>query len=268
MAALRSDMVRLPPSQHPVAHAIYRDHSAYFPLIAAVLDGEQDGVIYADRENNATQFYVEHAFGFAQVFGAPVPAFERALQRYLLVDKAFSSTKARLYTPYCPSFLLTGDCDGMRSWRQHFRLDTARAGTIGNSPDAPVKGLTLIHANATHADLIESSFGVIGRFWRTPDDFIRHSNAVLAMVEEQAVGLCYAAAVAGGRAEIDVLTLPAYRHLGVAKAVVRSFNQRCLAQNVLPLWDCFTNNTASMALCHSAGFMPLGDPYPFFTINR
>lgn len=261
-------MIRLPPSQYPAAHSIYRDHCAYFPLIAAVLGRAQNGVVYADHEKNATQFYVEHAFGFAQVFGSSVLAFERALQHYLLVDKAFSSTKARLYTPYCPSFFLTGDCDGMRSWRQHFQLDTARAGTIGNVPEAPLKGLTLIYANATHVDLIENSFGVIARFWRSSDDFIRHSNAVLAMVEEQAVGLCYAAAVAGGRAEIDVLTLPAYRHLGVAKAVVRSFNQRCLAQNVVPLWDCFTNNTASMALCRSTGFIPLDDPYPFFTINR
>ena len=61
--------------------------------------------------------------------------------------------------------------------------------------------------------------------------------------------------------------MPAYRHLGLAKAVVRLFNQSCLAQNVLPLWDCFTNNTASMALCQSVGFVPLGEPYSFFTIN-
>ena len=109
---------------------------------------------------------------------------------------------------------------------------------------------------------------MMGRFWRTPDNFLRQSNAVLALIEGQAAALCYAAAVAGGRAEIDVLTVPVYRHAGLAKAVVRMFSQRCLEQNVLPLWDCFTNNAASMALCQSTGFVPLGDPYPFFTINR
>ena len=261
-------MVRLSPAQYPAAHSLYLDHGAYFPLIAAVLSDAQDGAIYANHTENPIQVYVEHAFGFAQVFGKPVPAFEQALQRYLLIDKAFSCPKVRLYTPHYPGFLHVRDCDALRSWRQHFQLDTARTGAAGHVTDEPEMGLTLVHADASHVDLIEDAFGVVGRFWRTRDDFAHHSNAVVALVEGQAAALCYAAAMAGGRAEVDVLTLPAYRHLGLAKAVVRLFNQRCLAQNVLPLWDCFTNNTASMALCQSAGFVPLGEPYPFFTINR
>jgi GNAT superfamily N-acetyltransferase len=261
-------MVRLSPAQYPAAHALYLDHGAYFPLIAAVLCGAQDGVIYADREEEPNQVYVEHAFGFAQIFGKPLPAFERALQRYLLVDRAFTCAKVRLYTPHYPGFLQVSENDVLRSLRQHFRLGTARAGTDDHAPEEPEKGLTLVRADASHVNLIDDAFGVVGRFWRTPDDFAHHSNAVVAMVEGQAAALCYAAAVADGRAEIDVLTLPAYRHLGLAKAVVRLFNQRCLELNVLPQWDCFTNNTASMALCRSAGFVPLDEPYPFFTINR
>lgn len=261
-------MVRLPSSQYPAADALYRDHSAYFPLIAAVLSGEQDGVVHADSEKNPAQVYVEHAFGFAQVFGASVPAFEHVLQRYLLIDKTFSCAKVRLYTPHSPEFLQSPDCAGLRSWRQHFQLDTTGAAPEANEPPLPVNGLVLAQANADHVGLIEQAFGVVGRFWRSPADFAGRSNAVLALVDGQPAAICYAAAVAGGKAEIDVLTLPAYRHLGLAKAVVRLFNQRCLTQNVLPLWDCFTNNAASMALCQSLGFVPLGDPYPFFTINR
>jgi hypothetical protein len=261
-------MVRLPPSRFPEAYARYLHHESYFPLIAAVLNEEQDGVVLADREVDPTQVYVEHAFGFAQIFGAPVPAFEHTLQRYLLIDKAFSCAKVRLYTPHCPDFLRPPEPDGLRSWRQHFQLDTSRSDPGADEPQLPVKGLALVHADTSHVDLIEGAFGVVGRFWRTPLDFASKSNAALALVGGQVAALCYAAAVAGGKAEIDVLTLPAYRHLGLAKAVVRLFNQRCFAQEVLPLWDCFTNNTASMALCRSAGFVPLGDPYPFFTINR
>lgn len=261
-------MVPLPSSQYPAAGALYLDHNAYFPLIAAVLSGDQDGVVLADREENPTQIYVEHAFGFAQVFGASVPAFEHALQRYLLIDKAFSCAKVRLYTPHSPDFLRSPDCDGLRSWRQHFQLGTTRADTQANEPQVPVKGLVLVPANADHLDLIEQAFGVVGRFWRNPVDFASRSNAVLALVDGQPAAICYAAAVAGGKAEIDVLTLPVYRHLGLAKAVVRLFNRRCFAQNLLPLWDCFTNNAASMALCQSLGFVPLGGSYAFFTINR
>lgn len=261
-------MVKLAPDQYPAAHALYIRNEAYFPLIAAVLTGEQDGVVHADRQENTTQVFVEHAFGFAQVFGTPVPTFERDLQRYLLVDKAFSCSKVRLYTPHWPGFLQVSECEGLYSWRQHFQLDITRTGTAGHATEGLKKGLELVHADASHVDLIEDAFGVVGRFWRTPNDFVHHSNAVVALVAGQAAAICYAAAIAGGRAEIDVLTLPAYRHLGLAKAVVSVFNRQCLAQNVLPLWDCFTNNTASLALCRSAGFIPLGDAYPFFTISR
>jgi hypothetical protein len=262
-------MVRLSPAHYAAAHKLYLNHDAYFPLIAAVLSDTQDGVVYADREENPNQVYVEHAFGFAQFFGKTVLAFEQAMRRYLIVDKAFSCTKVRLYTPSCPDFLQASECEGMLSWRQHFQLDVVpRTEIYSLETDQSVEGLALISADAGHVELIEHTFGVMGRFWRTRDDFVRQSNAVLALVDSKAAALCYAASVAGGRAEIDVLTLPVYRHLGLAKAVVRMFNRRCLEQNLLPLWDCFTNNTASMALCQSSGFAPLGDPYPFFTINR
>lgn len=261
-------MVQLSPSQFPTAYALYLSQEARFPLIAAVLLNEQEGVVHVDREESPAQIYVEHAFGFAQVFGTPVPAFEWALQRHLLIDKTFSCVKVRLYTPHYPEFLRASEYDSLRSWRQHFRLGMDHSRSSVAEPPENTRGRTLVHADASHVDLIEGAFGLMGRFWRTPQDFVTRSNAVLAFVDGLPAALCYAAAVAGGMAEIDVVTLPSYRHLGLGKAVVSLFNDRCLAQNILPLWDCFTNNAASMALCESTGFVPTGDPYPFFTINR
>lgn len=261
-------MVKLEGSQLRLAYALYRSHTAFFPIIAAVLRDEQGGAVYADRLQDPRQIYVEHSFGFAQVFGSSIPVFEADLHRYLLVERSFECAKVRLYTPDCPAFLATGSIAGLRSWRQRFELDIARglaqdAGRVWPGP-APV----LMNADASQTAAIEDAFGIVHRFWRSADDFVHRSNAVLAWVNDRPAALCYAAAVAGGRAEIDVITLPEYRHLGLARAVVELFNRRCLKQNLLPLWDCFTNNAASMALCRSAGFVPSSEPYPFFTINR
>ncbi|WP_076998632.1 GNAT family N-acetyltransferase [Variovorax sp. KK3] len=262
-------MFQLPPLPQSGAHALYRRHGSYFPLIGAVLDGTQAGVVYADRAENPTQFYVEHAFGFAQVFGTSVPAFEESLHRYWLVEKAFACAKVRLYTPHCPAFLQSGEHDGLRSWRQHFQWGApSAADDLAEAAGAATKGVELVSADAGHVDSIEQAFHVVGRFWRTPDDFAMHAHAVLALVDGQPAALCYAAAVADGKAEIDVVTLPDYRHLGLGRSVVRAFNRRCFASALVPLWDCFTNNDASMALCRSTGFVALGEPYPFFTINR
>lgn len=258
-------MQRLLPAQYPAALALYRAHGAPFPLIGAVLAGDQEGVVYADGTTSPTQVFVEHAFGFAQVFGASLAAFERSLERYLLIDRAFLSPKIRLYTPLLPSFLDDPEHHRLRSWRQHFQLDTtsAPAPSVETMVDA-----TFVDVDMQSVGAVEESFGVVRRFWRTPLDFAGRSNAVLALVNRRPAALCYAAAVADGKAEIDVMTLPEWRNLGLAAVVVGMFNRRCLAQKILPLWDCFTNNAGSMALCRSTGFTPLDSPYPFFTIDR
>jgi GNAT acetyltransferase len=257
-------VIRLSPAQYPAAHALYRSHGAAFPLIGAVLAGNQEGTVHADSAIDPAEVYVEHAFGFAQLFGAALPPFEEELRRHLLVEKAFSCPKVRLYTPAHPPFLAGDAGSALRSWRQHFRL---REGWADTPPPLP-QGVTLVDVGPAHTARIEAAFGVVSRFWRSERDFADHSNAVLALVKGQPAALCYAAAIADGRAEIDVVTLPGHRKLGLARTVVAMFSQRCLAQSLLPLWDCFTNNDASMALCKASGFVPLGEPYPFYTIPR
>ncbi len=240
---------------------IYMNHSAHFPLIAAVMAGTQDGRVFADEAERPSQVYVEHAFGSAQIFGTRIPAFEQALQRYLLIDKAFCCAKVRLYTPHHSDFLNDSAWDSFRSWRQRFEL----AGPVDFPTATCAK---IVHAESSHLEAIDQNFGVLRRFWRGADDFLQHSNAVLAMVDDRPVALCYAAALADGRAEIDVLTLPAHQRKGLGRAVVSAFNQRCLSQYVAPVWDCFVNNTGSMALSHATGFVAVSEPYPFYTINR
>lgn len=266
--ALGSEMLLLPPEQYAVAKMLYPDGVSYFPIIAAVLGGGQDGHVYADSIYKPRQVYVEHASGFAQVFGAPAPAFEESLRRHLFIYKKFSSAKVRLYTPHKPNFLSAGDRSSTQSWRQRFYFDSSRFGSNNILPNVRSSDVQIVSVSRNNASLIEAYFGVAVRFWRTLEDFVNFSNAVVAVMNGQPAAICYAAAVAGGRAEIDVLTLLPFRHLGLGKAVAHSFVQNCIERNVMPLWDCFTNNAASIALSQSVGFLPIGDPYPFFTISH
>jgi RimJ/RimL family protein N-acetyltransferase len=80
--------------------------------------------------------------------------------------------------------------------------------------------------------------------------------------------ICYAAAVAQGQVEIDVLTAAAYRRSGLGKQVVRAFSKNCTAHGLQPVWDCFTNNAGSMALCRASGFKANQRPYAFYTFNK
>ena len=262
-------MIRLDKNKALNALEVYRRYELFFPLIAAVLQSIQHGVVYADDGENPTQFYVEHSFGFSQLFGEQNLSFEHELERYLLVEGRFHASKIRLYGTYVPDFLKVDHEKLSLSIRQRFRLGETYVGSQVVLQDLPHRGdIDLAVADQDNIDSIEEKFGVVGRFWRSSDEFIAHSNAVVVQYKGAIAAICYSAATADRRAEIDVMTLPEFRKLGLAKLTVSEFIENCKKQAIEPLWDCFTNNKPSMILAESIGYLSLGKSYSFYTINR
>jgi GNAT superfamily N-acetyltransferase len=264
-------VIRLEPRDREAALHLYRVTAARFPLIGAVLQSRQDGVVHADAASRPSCAYVEHAFGFAQVLGRPSAEFESALERYLMVDKSFAAPKVRLYTPWLPGFLDDRRHDSLRSLRQRFVLDpasTRSAAARAAGDECPGSDRQVVEVDDSNVAAIEQAFGVTRRFWRSDVDFVRGAQAVVVMLRGEPASLCYAAAEADGQVEIDVLTRPQHQRLGLGKLAVSRFVRRCLERNLEPVWDCFANNAASVQLCRSVGFAPRVGPYPFFTIAR
>ena len=261
-------MIKVEKNDYDLIYSLYKSSEFFFPLIAAVLQDKQDGVVYVDDPKHPSQAYIEHAFGFAQIFGKTIQSFEQELERYLLIDKCFSPSKIRLYAPYLPSFLALPEHESLRSYRQRFTISTEELSYKGEIDHEMGNDITLAGIDASTILLIDNKFGVVSRFWRSPADFILKSNAVIVFYQGEPASICYAAAEANNYLEIDVLTLPKYRNLGLAKIAVAEFVNLCIGLSLYPLWDCFENNTGSMMLCKSVGFTAPRAPYPFFTINK
>jgi GNAT superfamily N-acetyltransferase len=255
-------MVIMQQDKYSLIHDLYLKSGSFFPLIAAVLQQEQDGVVYVNEAQRPTQAYVEHAFGFAQIFGESDEQFEHQVQHYLLNAADFKPDKIRLYVPKQLKFLSLPE--SLRAYRQRFVWSNKKA----NSLEPLTCDIQIVTMNAANAAHIESRFNIATRFWRSMDDFMAHSRAVVVYQNNEPASLCYAAAKADRSVEIDVLTLPEYRQQGLAKFAVMHFVTHCEAASLMPLWDCFTNNLASMALCHTTGFTPLHEPYPFYTMPK
>ena len=262
-------MIKLQKKNYPAISELYRSGGAnsFFPLIGAVLNGVQDGEVYADNATEPSQFYVEHHFGFAQIFGERRQTFETALERHFL-EKNFTAPKVRLYTPQLPNFLRSPAWDDVRSFRQRFVIDPEGLSKTHAASSKQSRGMTITDIDTQNIAEMDRSFGIVERFWRDRQDFIHHSNAVVSLYEGQPAAICYAAAAADRRVEIDVLTLPEFRQLGAGKLAVMFFASRCFEQSQHPLWDCFSNNAGSVQLCQSVGFVARGEPYPFFTISK
>lgn len=268
MAGLPSNMIRLERNDYPAAYELYLKSDFFFPLIAAVMLDQQDGVVYVDNAAAPLQAYVEHAFGFSQVFGSPNADFERELEHYLLVARAFAPQKIRLYAPHAPDFIAATRYEPLRSYRQRFKIDPRDFAQRRAADPASASGVSTGVVDAGNIAAVDQAFGVVSRFWRNTADFIENSQAVVVFRDGLPASICYAAAVANRCAEIDVLTLPEHRAQGLGRLSVMEFIGRCLDSSISPLWDCFTNNEGSMMLCKSAGFATFAPPYPFFTINK
>ena len=261
-------MVKCDNTHYGDLFGLYKRQAFFFPLIGAVLLNEQDGVVFVDNLVKPSAIYVEHAFGFAQIFGTPSKQFELDLENYLLLDKQFKPDKIRLYTPYNPAFLNDKKWASLRSYRQRFIL----------MPDAPFLEQRTIKRHEADIETVaidgqniievDRVFGVVNRFWRNPEDFIDQAKATVMLYCGQMASICYAAAEADGRVEIDVLTLPQFRALGIGKLAVDLFFEKCKENSLQPLWDCFTNNAGSMRLAESAGFKATNSPYTFYTIGK
>jgi hypothetical protein len=262
-------MIKLIKENKKLAYSLYKREEFFFPLIAAVLLDEQDGVVYTDKPDSPSQVYVEHSFGFSQLFGEMGVKFTQQMEDYLLVGRAFHSEKVRLYAPQVPDFLLKSNQKVSLSQRQRFTLNYKlfldRKRTVPSNDENHIQ---LCDVGFEDVNLIEDKFKVVNRFWRNPKDFIERANPCLLFYNNEPASICYAAATADGYAEIDVLTLTAYRKLGLAGYALTRFIEKCQSIGIQPLWDCFTNNAASMALANSMGFIPWNSPYSFFTINK
>lgn len=262
-------MIKQQKKDYPAISELYNGGSvgSFFPLIGAVLNGMQDGEVYADNATEPGQFYVEHRFGFAQIFGERHQTFEAMLERHFL-EKSFTAPKVRLYTPKLPNFLSSPAWDNMLSFRQRFVIDPEGLSKAHSANSKQSRRMTTTNVDAQNVAEMDRSFGVVERFWRDRKDFIDQSNAIVSLYEGKPAAICYAAAVADRRAEVDVLTLPEFRQLGAGKLAVMLFLSRCFEQSLHPLWDCFSNNAGSVQLCQSVGFAACGEPYPFFTISK
>ena len=261
-------MLLLDKTHYQKIYTYYLENKDFYPLIGAILLKEQDGLVYVNCLDNPSQIYVEHSFGFAQLFGQKDEHFEQQLEAYLFLNKSFSPEKIRLYAPNAPTFILKPKYETFRSYRQRFKLELKPSTEVTTTTKLPDEKICFSGIADTNCEALDDKFHIVSRFWRNSVDFIKHSNAFVVYYNKEPASMCYAAANANCFAEIDVLTLPQYRNLGLGRIAVLGFIKRCIELSIVPLWDCFTNNEGSMSLCKSVGFIAPKGPYLFFTISK
>lgn len=247
----------------------YQEASRCFALIRAVLEGRQPGTAHLIEAGKQKAVFVANNFGFAQFFGevesdAIISALFDALQRLPALSN-------RYLLWYDPPPLCRRHMDslpeGVARARTRIAFDFKVERFAARAPDTQVTGVEIVPLDNQVLDEI-AAFGldIENRFWPSRKAFLEQGYGSAARLDNQIASLCYSACVAGGVAEVDVVTREEFRGKGLARIVTAAFISDCLANGITPNWDCFDYNQASLQLALSLGFTELSR-YPFYSVN-
>lgn len=251
----------------------YKKLKCFFPIIGAVLEGKQQGLVLTNSNHNPEAFFVIHKFGFAQHFEfTSVAKFNHTIFN-LLTAKNQTATifsfpeKIRLYnsTPLfskmlhksCKKYIARSKRVSMRITDYTYQADTHSAFEISKISAKDIQNINdSLKLNIDH------------RFWNSAEEVIRDGLGYILKLKstDEICSVCYAAAVSNNIAEIDICTAKKHQKKGYALAVANTFVNDITAKAMIPNWDCYTNNTASLVLAAKLNFKPRFE-YDFYTVN-
>lgn len=243
--------------------SVYKSRPTFFPLIGAVIEQAQTGVLLADRIRDPGSFFICHRFGFCQFVETEENRdFDRSLES--LISAATSSSLPAKLRVYDPPEKWRAFFGGLRGVQEGVR---SRYIYQGGEVEAEAGGLSEVAVDNLPGIRAELDADLPQRFWDNETEMVAKSLGVVTIVKGRVASICYAAAVSDGRAEVDIVTAPGVRRTGLAKLVGKGFVNRCLRSGIVPVWDCYRDNEASRRTALSLGFTHVLD-YPFCIVNR
>lgn len=235
-----------------------------FPIIQAVIEGVQQGQIF---RNARKDYWVLHKAGFSEVFFNDDDGNE-------LVDFIMENNSLLKYFHiYNPPEKLVGifkTKPEIFNIRERGRMQLKYEDRQNSDLSYPVQnGYTSMEVTRENIDLLTVfNLDLANKFWNGNEDFVKNALGVFIQDEQNnPVSLCYAAAVADQKAEIDVVTSDQHRGKGLAKSVVATFIENCVSKKIIPNWDCFKENLGSLAIALKLGFIE-NKLYNFVSVYR
>jgi RimJ/RimL family protein N-acetyltransferase len=101
-------------------------------------------------------------------------------------------------------------------------------------------------------------------FWGDHERFLKRGFGFCTLVGGAFAGICYAAGVGGGEANIAVVTAPAFRRRGHAARACVAFIDHCRANGLVATWDTDSDNQPSANLARALGFR---EDHPFSQLS-
>lgn len=264
-------MLILPQEKYEIALRSYSASKAQFPIIYSVLSGLQNGKVYVNDPELPEFFFVHSGFGFAQYFGILDEKGKNQLQDLIFQPSDLDVKYLLWYNPEDEWISKTENSELKGSYKIRERVRLSIPDSYDLPPSQIEIGTQMIFSKPENEnELAEGDvfeLDLDSRFWKNKKSLMDQGVVVYGKLEGKLASICYSASVSNREAEVDVLTLPAFRGRGLGFETTRVFIQECQKKNLKPSWDCFEDNEASIRLASTLGFEEYLR-YPFLSIYR
>lgn len=222
--------------------------STGFPITQSVVEGIQEGNIYETGD----ALFVLHKAGFASLINEEKCDVEELIDLFKSHNIPSYFHIYNVPDTFINKILERTDLFNTKI-RKRFVLQYE--GTEKLSYSVP-EGYNLTPVSKTNFErLKELPLGLENKFWKGSDDFVKNALAFAIFNQAmQAVCICYSAATCNGLAEVDIWTEEKHRGKGLGKIIAAAFINQCLQLNLIPNWDCFEENIASLNTARNLGF--------------
>jgi RimJ/RimL family protein N-acetyltransferase len=241
--------------------------------ILAIIERHSAGRIFVDDANHPTSAFIWNEFRYSYLAGrTDNTAFNAALYKLLtetLLPEAQASPDPTLvlypfptawheiigalfqiYSPFC---LLRST---FRFRPERFRGQNWAANIPPGFEMRPIDRMLL----ETPGNSVAEGVRVL---WRSIDEFLDSGFGFCLMHEKEVVSECYSVFAGANKCEIGLGTAEPYRRRGFALLTASTFIEHCIRHEREPVWECWAENTPSIALAEKLGFERMDD-YPVF----
>lgn len=250
--------------------SLYLSGGSEFPIIRAVIESQQEGRVFVDRESEPTSCIVFSKFGFTYFFGDNNNSGFNSSIASLICTKSILNMNYLLWykPPICwiNKFKKYSETLFKRRERIRYKFNIS----LFNEENAQfiISGYKVKQIDKNLIKKMEHFLiDFPTRFWRSADDFLENGFGFCMIYEKAVVGICYTACISGGLAEIDVATIEDHREKKIGRILTHIFITYCIKNNIEPTWDCFSYYEPSKRIAEAMGFVEK-ERYPFYSFIR
>ena len=216
----------------------------------SVLTQDVNGAVYADKDQNASAWYIVHDYGMTLLLGDGTnQQFNKGLLAYFkgIKKDQWAQVCSEDWYPFMSELVNASLCDQYS--RVNFKFSKEKFGEIDKGIDYQAYDI-----RRTPISMIDTMKGLVvpSDFWKK--EYYKKCISFTVYVDGQPASTAFASFIHDDNLEIGIETASWCRGKGFAKVACGALINYCIQNHLEPHWSCRYENIGSLNLAQKLGF--------------